>query len=293
MMNRPDDPNNLRCPGCGLRGLNPTETYPVKNGFSIIRCRHCALRFVANREAEIIDNLYQAFHQKGGYYDLRYNENDPRRGPTFERWLDIIERIKPTGNLLDLGAAYGEFLRRAVRRERWNLSGVEIDPEAARQAGIAARADVRSGRIEAQTFNRHYFDIITAFELIEHLPDPRNTIRQIYEWLKPEGIFCLSTPNLNKLKNRISKRGRENFYIPPEHLLYFNRRALRIMLESLGFKPLLIDAGIKSLLHKLSRYSDGKQSSVMTKSVEACLRSGQWLGIEGFQIFAVFQKART
>ncbi|MGC1404379.1 MAG: class I SAM-dependent methyltransferase [Thermodesulfobacteriota bacterium] len=292
-MNKPDDPNNLRCPGCGVRGLNPTETYLVKYGFSIIRCRHCALRFIANRDAEKIDNLYLAFHQKGGYYDVRYNENDPRRGPTFERWLDIIERIKPTGKLLDIGAAYGEFLRRAARRERWNLSGVEIDPEAARQAGIAAKSNVRSGRIEEQTFNRHYFDIITAFELIEHLPDPRNTIMQIYEWLKPEGIFCVSTPNLNKLKNRISRRGRENFYIPPEHLLYFNRRALRILLESLGFKKLLIDAGIKSLLHKLNLYSDGKQSSVITKSLEACLRSGQWLGIEGFQIFAVFQKTRT
>jgi 2-polyprenyl-3-methyl-5-hydroxy-6-metoxy-1,4-benzoquinol methylase len=290
MMNKPDDPNNLQCPGCGLRGLNPTETCLVKNGFSIIRCRHCTLRFIANREAEIIDELYQAFHQKGGCYDLRYNETDLRRGPTFEHWLDIIERIIPAGKLLDIGSAYGEFLRRAARRERWNLSGVEIDPEAARQAGIASKADVRSGRIEEQTFNRHHFDIITAFELVEHLPNPRDTIRQIFEWLKPEGIFCLSTPNMNKLKNRISKRERENFYIPPEHLLFFNRRALRIMLESLGFKRLLIDAGMKSLLHQLSLYSDGNQSSVITKLVEACLRSGQWLGIEGFQIFAVFQK---
>jgi SAM-dependent methyltransferase len=292
-MNKPEEPDNLRCPGCGLRVLDPTEPYLVKNGFSILRCRQCTLQFTATRDAGIIDTLYSAFYQKGGDYDVRYNEKDPRRGPTFERWLDLIERIKPAGKLLDIGAAYGEFLRRAARRERWNLSGVEIDPEAARQAGIASKADVRSGRIEEQTFNRHFFDIITAFELIEHLPDPRNTIRQIYEWLKPEGIFCLSTPNLNKLKNRISRRERENFYIPPEHLLYFNRCALRIMLESLGFKPLLIDAGMKSLLHQLSLYSDGKQSSVITKSLEACFRSGQWLGIEGFQIFAVFQKTRT
>ncbi len=293
MTNNQGHPNNLRCPGCGLGVINPTEPHLIKHGFSILRCRHCALRFIATSEAEIIDDLYQGFHQKGGSYNLRYNEDDPRRGPTFERWLDIIERIKPTGKLLDIGAAYGEFLRRAARRERWDLSGVEIDPEAARQAGIAAKADVRNGRIEEQTFNRHYFDIITAFELIEHLPDPRNTIIQIYEWLKPEGIFCVSTPNLNKLKNRISRRARKNFYIPPEHLFYFNRRALRIMLESLGFKALLIDAGIKSLLHKLSLYSDGKQSSVITESFEACLRSGQWFGIEGFQLVAVFQKIRT
>ncbi|MBA4377014.1 MAG: hypothetical protein C0401_12705, partial [Anaerolinea sp.] len=169
MTNNPGHPINLHCPGCGLRVINPTEPHLVKHGFSILNCRHCTLQFSANRDAGIIDTLYSAFYQKGGCYDLRYNENDPRRGPTFERWLDIIERIKPTGKLLDIGVAYGEFLRRAARRERWNLSGVEIDPEAARQAGIAAKADVRSGRIEDQTFNRHYFDIVTAFELIEHL----------------------------------------------------------------------------------------------------------------------------
>jgi 2-polyprenyl-3-methyl-5-hydroxy-6-metoxy-1,4-benzoquinol methylase len=292
-MNKPDDPNDLLCPGCGLKVLNLTDPHLVKHGFPIIRCRHCSLQFVANRNAQIIDNLYQSYYQKGGVYNVRYNENDLQRGPTFERWLDIIERIKPAGELLDVGAAYGEFLQRAAKRGRWNLSGVEIDPKAARQAGLAAKADVRSGPIEEQTFNRYYFDIITAFELIEHLPEPRNTIRQIHEWLKPDGIFCLSTPNLNKLKNRISKVGRDNFYIPPEHLLYFNRRALRIMLETVGYTALLIDAGMKSPLHTLGLYLNGKQSSALTKSLEAYLRAGQWLGIEGFQIFAVFQKSRT
>jgi spore maturation protein CgeB len=168
---------------------------------------------------------------------------------------------------------------------------VEIDPEAARQAGVASKADVRSGRIEEQTFSPHEFDIITAFELIEHLPDPRNTFRRIYDWLKPEGIFCLSIPNLNKLKNRIVKNTLQDFYRPPEHLLYFNRRSLRVMLQSNGFESLVIDGGIKSPLHGLNLYSGGKQSSLMTKSVETILGLGQWIGIEGFQIFAVFKKS--
>jgi SAM-dependent methyltransferase len=290
-MNKPGGPANTQCPGCGRAGENPKETVLVKNGFSILRCSNCTLQFAANREVGGLDHLYQAFYQKGGDYDLRYNENDPRRGPTFERWLDILEGLRPAGKLLDIGAAYGEFLRRAARRERWNLYGVEIDPEAARQAGVAAKADVRSGRIEEQIFPPHAFDIITAFELIEHLPDPRNTFRRIYDWLKPDGIFCLSTPNLNKLKNRFSKDTLWDFYRPPEHLLYFNRRSLRVMLESNGFKTLEIDGGMKSPLHGLNLYSGNKQSSLMTKSVEALLGLGQWIGIEGFQIFAVFQKS--
>jgi SAM-dependent methyltransferase len=289
-MNKLQEPNNLICPGCGLRVSIPSEPRLVKNGFSIIRCGHCSLQFTIKQDEGFIESLYQSLYQKGGDYDLRYNENDARRGPTFESWLDIIERIRPSGKLLDIGAACGEFLRRAAGRERWELYGVEIDPEAARKARIAAKADVRSGRIEEQTFSLHDFDIITAFELIEHLPNLRDTLRRIYDWLKPEGIFCLSTPNLNKLKNRISKEAFQNFYRPPEHLLYFNRRSLKVMLESIGFKPLVIDAGIKSLLHWLNLYSEGKQSSLITKSVETFLGLGQSLGVEGFQIFAVFQK---
>jgi SAM-dependent methyltransferase len=289
-MNKIDNPIDLLCPGCGVPISNPTNPHLVKNGFPIVRCRHCTLQFLANRNPGLVANLYQTYYQEGGLYNLRYKADDPRRGPMFEHWLDIIERIKPNGKLLDVGSAYGEFLQRAANRRKWDLFGVEIDPEAAKQAGVAAQADVRSGRIEEQTFSREYFDIVTAFELIEHLPDPRETIRRMAEWLKPEGIFCVSTPNLNKLKNRISKRARDSFYIPPEHLLYFNRRALRTMFVTLGFKPLLIDAGSRSLIYKLGLYSHGKQSSATTRRLEAFLRLGQGFGIEGFQIVAVFLK---
>jgi len=299
-------PGPVHCPACGeidpvvhrrdAEGRNSVEVdrahsvCMIKNGYEIHRCPKCGLLFVPYNEKEKLEQLYHQYYRTGGRYSEMYIRDDPRRTLVFERWLNIIQRRKPGGRLLDTGASLGEFLNLAEKRGVWELFGVEIDPAAARQARKNSGADIRTGTIERQDFPENYFDVITAWEIVEHLPDVLGCLRKLRSWLKPDGLLCLSTPNLNKLKNRLSRKYRGEFFIPPEHLLYFNRRSLRNMMSRAGYEAVLLDAGIKSPLHKLGLYRQKQAFKWIASTLEWIMGMGQSVGIEGFQTFAMFRK---
>jgi len=264
----------------------------VKDECEIYRCSKCGLLFVPYVESEKLERLYQQFYKKNGYYDEMYLKDSLRRTLTFKRWSNIIHRYKSGGRLLDVGTSFGEFLRIAGKWDGWELFGVEIDPNTAHKARKNSGANISVGRIENQNFPENYFDVITAWEVIEHISDVSVCLRRLRSWLKPDGILCLSTPNLNKLKNRLFRKYREDFFKPPEHLLYLNRRSLRIMMSKAGYEVLMLDAGIKSPLYVFGLYNPDIRLGWVVSALEWIIGLGQFVGIEGFQIFAILKKIK-
>lgn len=274
------------CPVCGEPAVG---RWLRVNVWDVLRCRRCTVAFVPPPPDSSVAEFYRRQYASGEY-GVRYAAYDPRRRASFQRWLDILAHLKPSGSLLDVGAATGEFLSLAAARGGWVLSGVEINPQAAALACLASGADVRAGDVTSVDYPDRSFDVITAWELLEHLPDPAGAVGRFHRWLKPDGVLAVSTPNLNKLKNRLSGRHLRAFFIPPEHLFYFNRRALVRLMRRSCFVPLVVDAGVKSPLHRLGLYNPGGGRSVPAAVMEAALNAGRFFGVEGFQIFAVFGK---
>jgi SAM-dependent methyltransferase len=167
---------------------------------------------------------------------------------------------------------------------------VEISEQATLQARELTGADIRAGKIEELEFPGEYFDVITAWEVIEHIPDVNATLSKIHAWLKPGGLFCMSTPNTNKLKNRISGASRREFFRPPEHLLYFNRRSLRTILQRAGFEVLFVDAGMKSPMYWLGFFKRNNAGSAMARPFERFFDLFQNIGLQGYQLLAFCRK---
>jgi 2-polyprenyl-3-methyl-5-hydroxy-6-metoxy-1,4-benzoquinol methylase len=96
-------------------------------------------------------------------------------------------------------------------------------------------AEVREGLLEADTFPPASFDAVTLSHVIEHLPDPAETLAICHRLLKPGGVLWIATPNLES-------RGHARFgpawrgLEPPRHLAIFTRRALTGLLERLGYE---------------------------------------------------------
>ncbi|MHB2016888.1 MAG: class I SAM-dependent methyltransferase [Candidatus Xenobia bacterium] len=164
-----------------------------------------------------------------GYLDyLRDREN---LVSTFESKLAEIEKWRPPGFLLDFGAAYG-FCVAAARARGWKATGLEVSEHACEQ-GRAQGLEMVCGDTLAPLAGRT-FDVITMWDVIEHLNDPRAQLEELRGMLAPDGWLVLSTGDVgHPLVRMLGRHAR--MYAPPQHLYYFTRRTLTELLRGCGY----------------------------------------------------------
>lgn len=139
----------------------------------------------------------------------------------------------PGGKLLDIGCATGKILE-VARENGWNARGVEISAwaaEGARRKGF----EVHTGTLEEAHLPEASMDVITMFDVIEHIPDPRKTLHEVHRLLRPGGTLVVQTPNANGFGARFLYRSRSMIVQPGAHLILFSPSGLRRMLEQQGF----------------------------------------------------------
>ncbi len=125
-----------------------------------------------------------------------YERQNPSR--KLDHYLDIIETsIDATrGDLLDLGCGLGAFLGRAADRlPDWSLSGTDINVAAvaATQARVP-EADVRLAGADVSPYPPESFDVITAWDVIEHVQDLEQVASSVVDMLRPGGLFVFVVP---------------------------------------------------------------------------------------------------
>jgi 2-polyprenyl-3-methyl-5-hydroxy-6-metoxy-1,4-benzoquinol methylase len=220
------------CPICRECSAQP---FYGKNGYTIVECDSCHMRFVSPMPSqEELTAHYQDpayFHGEAEQGYLNYAAMQKALQPHFQRRLKLLEKRSPNlGKILDVGCAAGFFLEEAQRRG-WNVRGIELSADMAREAEKLLRSQVYTALAAVPDQD---FDAITLWEVIEHLPDPVDTLCQLRTRLKPGGTLMLSTPNSGHWQ---ALRFRENWssYRPPSHLMYFTRSTILDALRRAGF----------------------------------------------------------
>jgi 2-polyprenyl-3-methyl-5-hydroxy-6-metoxy-1,4-benzoquinol methylase len=198
----------------------------------VVECRRCGLVYINPRPngSEVL-NDYQAV------VDELYIQELEGRVLTFRRHLRPLERIvgSPNGKrLLDVGCHVGVFVDVAQQRG-WDAWGVEPSRWAAQQAQ-AHGLKVINGTLLTSSFEDTSFDVISLWDVIEHVLDPRAELHKAYQLLRPGGIVVVHTIDIESSFARIM--GRRWPWLMEMHLYYFSPRTLRRMLESLGFEVL-------------------------------------------------------
>lgn len=197
---------------------------------TIVECLECGLVYADPRysNGEVLSK-YEAVE------DPLYVEERQGRVLTFERHLRPLEKIAPPGDdrrLLDVGCHVGVFVEIAARHG-WDAWGVEPSHWAvaqARQAGL----QVVEGTLATAGFEDAFFDVITMWDVIEHVEQPSAEVREALRLLKPGGMLVVHTMDLDSLFARLM--GRRWPWLMEMHIYYFSRRTLAALLERAGFQ---------------------------------------------------------
>lgn len=257
---------SIACPLCGRPDATLLSTerdlaLGVPGQFPLARCERCGLLYQNPRvRRDQLDRMYPADYPPHARdpdpgrvlrdrspaarwvlaRTLGYGHLDPRDvrpadrlrarwgrrrvAKTFPPWLG-------EGRLLDVGCATGRFLQ-LMASVGWRVSGIELDPEAAAKARTVT-PEVIVGDPAELALRPAAFDVVTAFHVVEHLPDPAGAVRNMLSWLAPGGLLVIEVPNVGGWGSALFGRHWSGLDFP-RHLIHFTPTTMRALVEQCG-----------------------------------------------------------
>jgi len=230
--------DTFHCPACGR--LTPQRYLYSKHGCDIFKCQECGLGRSETTQfdpARYYTNDYFSGQHADGYGDYLGSERVLRR--EFAHVADVIRQYCAGGRLIELGCAYGFFLKEAERY--FDVAGIELAEDAAahaRQAGLNVVSGVAD---EANLARLGPADAIVLLDVIEHLPDPRATLELAVRHLNAGGIVVITTGDFSSLYARLAG-SHWRLMTPPQHLWFFTPDSIARLADGLGLR-------VESLAH--------------------------------------------
>lgn len=225
----------VRCPLCDADGSSPRF---AKDGFSVVECRTCSLRYVNPRPGrEWLDAWYRQEYFSSSHEEAsgaQHLQQGAIKTATAQLRLQQLGPAGPNGRLVDIGCGGGYFVR-AAAAGGWDAVGLEPSVEALRYATQARQARIVAGRLEEAPFAAGRFDVLTIFDVLEHVASPKTFLAEARRLLARGGTLVIETPNMAGWLPRLMGL-RHPWVRPPEHLTYFTPPTLRLLLEQCGFQ---------------------------------------------------------
>lgn len=210
------------CLLCSSLELNTLEDYKKAH---LCKCKSCDFVFSQQipTNQELIDH-YEGYGRKDYLSPLtikRYNQ-----------LLDEFEKYRKTGKIIDVGCGIGYFLEEAKKRG-WEVYGTEFTDEA---VSICFKKGIHlnQGKLDPNNYSEGMFDIITSFEVLEHINNPIEELKNFNHIIRKGGLVYLTTPNFNSLL-RYRLKSAYNVICYPEHLSYYTPRTLKNAFKLCGF----------------------------------------------------------
>jgi SAM-dependent methyltransferase len=228
-----------QCPVCGQPSTQvwlkaPDRFHGRQEQYTLVRCPACSIVWLNNppkpeemhmHYTEAYDRLISA---SGEGSPVRWRERNAALAPH-----------KQSGALLDLGCSSGAFLQ-TLRGKNWDLYGIEMSAESAKKAEANTGARVFVGKILDAPFPPASFDVITCFDVLEHLYEPRRVMARVSEWLKPGGIFYVLVPNIDSAEGRVFGGYWHGLELP-RHLFHYSPASLKFLAKSAGLTEVSLE----------------------------------------------------
>jgi 2-polyprenyl-3-methyl-5-hydroxy-6-metoxy-1,4-benzoquinol methylase len=225
------------------------------------RCPHCqTLVSTARLSDEELRVQYDETSFYGRNYWLDHQTQDYGHPDIHQRarldlpercvhWLRTLLKYKlPPGRVLELGAAHGGFVS-LLRMAGFDATGLEMSPWVADLARKTFDVPMLVGPVEEQSLPPESFDVIALMDVLEHLPDPEQTMAHCFRLLRPDGMLLIQTPWYRLTSHEKMLADNDRFLIQlkaSEHLFLFSQRAVRLLFQRLGaweviFEPAIFD----------------------------------------------------
>ena len=294
LLDRHDEFHLVRCRACGLHYIDPRPTvdelpYHYSGDYAPHRTdggnkQRSGLRLRMHERRERNERrVLQRFYGWPG-------DGAPGRLallPLYLRfrshWKSHWKRIRcrGEGRILDVGCGAGARLH-FFHENGWQATGIDIGEDAARHARETLGLNVITGDLLEHRFDDASFDVVTMWEVLEHLTRPIDTLREIHRILRPGGELVLSTPNADSAPARWF---RERWFSMdlPRHLCLFSPATARRALEDAGFEAIEVSfdrsgLGVSRSLDYVEREAGSKRAKRLNRRWIIKL-IGRWLAL--------------
>ncbi len=254
------------CPFC----KNPKSVVVLKSKkYTLVSCSNCSLEYlVPMPTSNQIKSLYQEDYFKsdkdltGGYSDYHRMEEVLKKES--RRRIKFIKIFTSKNKLLDIGCSLGTFLT-VAKDTGFDVSGNDISAHAQRVVKSQLKIPFYLGPVLQANLPQESFDIVTAWDVFEHIPKVSETFRSISKTLKPGGFLFLTTPNIKSWDSLVMGKYWYGYKKIPEHLVFFSPQSIKKILEANGFNIITVktwgfERDFKFLAQKASLYIPGFQN---------------------------------
>lgn len=228
----------VNCQFCGSESheyiFDAQDHYTQKN-FSLVRCVNCSLIFT---------NPHPTINELGKYYPPSYyGDAGLRFHPIIEKVVKFYRKqmakkidasFPISGRILEIGSGRGTLLSEMAGRG-WTAIGTEYSEKLVQE--VSKNLDIKvylTPKLKDCGFPDHYFDVVLCNHVLEHLPDPIQTIYEIHRILQTRGILIIAVPNIGGIIARIFRSHWFGLDVP-RHLYHFTPSTLENILSKTGF----------------------------------------------------------
>ncbi len=249
----------ISCPFC----KNSKAKIKFKSSeFSVCVCSFCQIGYLFPMPtSEKIKNFYNKdYFSKSqnvvcGYRNYISMDNVLAKEAT--RKIKYIKKFTSKNKLLDIGCGLGVFLKIA-KSSGFNVSGNDISLYARKHLTVE-KIPLYQGSITENVLPLDFFDIVTAWDVFEHIPQVNKAFKAINRTLKKNGYLILTTPNTLSWDSKVSGKFWYGYKKIPEHLIFFSPHSIKRVLEVNGFKVIKIQTwgfvrDLRFIFLKLSLY---------------------------------------
>lgn len=205
---------------CPLCGNDRSEAKMQFQDKTLMECESCRTQY-----------WFPVEHAGKVFYETSETYNIIKRNPAWYHRQFLNHPPITTGRLLDVGCGQGEFLS-AAQQKGFDVYGIDIAPRNINF--IKTHRNIESvvcGKIEDNIDTLGKFDVVTLFEVLEHVESPATLLASIKKLLKPGGYFIMSTPNRKRFGGAT-----ESWDFPPNHLFRWDASSLSKLIEQAGYQ---------------------------------------------------------
>jgi 2-polyprenyl-3-methyl-5-hydroxy-6-metoxy-1,4-benzoquinol methylase len=237
----------MECKICGQEGA--IKKFPFSH-YSVYSCVNCGFRWLYPQpsDAELAGIYSDQYFLDEGDVKITEKVNKLKRA-TANAYLEQLVKENPPSqaqlNLLEIGCGMGDFLLEAQLRG-FKVSGLEVTDHLVQFANRRLGTDsVQKGFLETSKYEAGTFDVIAFFDVIEHVRDPFVFMKQVNCLLKKSGKVFIVTPSLDSWSAKLL--GNHWMEYKVEHLSYFNKKAMTLLLGKSGFHNIRFHSNYKVL----------------------------------------------
>lgn len=259
---------------CVICGSVSSTNFCSKGDRHYLQCNNCSHVYEQDIVNKFVSNPAQK--QKSSHHTSEiktdWDFSDLKKTMVFNPRLEKIKLYSDKGKLLDIGCSNGAFIE-AAKDYGWEPSGVELlqsSAHFAQQRGLKVYTQpLHELRLEPESYTA-----ITMWQVLEHLTDPVDFLKECWRLLKPSGVIAFSTPNIKSISWKLLRSSWPAIE-PGNHHHLFSPQTIRRMFKDCGFNECQVEtidiqpATVKQIRKKLIKKNKTKQTNSVAQLVKS------------------------